>query len=192
MELHLKVNGEEKVFKVGSKDRLADVLRREGYFGVKIGCRTGDCGSCTVLIDGKPLKSCVVPATKAEGKEIITIEGLARDGRLHPLQEQFLAHGAVQCGFCTPAMILAAKALLDDWKGPQPPDEAAVRKALKGVLCRCTGYEKPVRAVLAAARIMRGEAEAVVADDPSAVAVEKEKKFRSSGRASLGSTASSS
>jgi putative selenate reductase molybdopterin-binding subunit len=182
MELHLKVNGEEKVFKVSSEDRLADVLRREGYFGVKIGCRTGDCGSCTVLIDGKPLKSCVVPAAKAEGKEIITIEGLARDGQLHPLQEQFLAHGAVQCGFCTPAMILAAKAFLDDWKGPQPPDEAAVRKALKGVLCRCTGYEKPVRAVLAAARIMRGEAEAVAADDPSAVAVEKEKKFRVVGK----------
>ncbi|MGQ9601833.1 MAG: molybdopterin-dependent oxidoreductase [Candidatus Bipolaricaulia bacterium] len=181
MELHLLVNGEEKVFEVGPKDRLGDVLRREGYFGVKLGCRTGDCGSCTVLIDGKPLKSCMVPAAKAEGKEVITIEGLAQDGKLHPLQEQFLAQGAVQCGFCTPGMILAAKALLDNWRGSKPPDEIAVRKALKGVLCRCTGYEKPVQAVLAAARIMRGEKVEVEVEDP-AIAVEVEKKFKVVGR----------
>ncbi|MCR4404402.1 MAG: molybdopterin-dependent oxidoreductase [Candidatus Acetothermia bacterium] len=174
MELHLKVNGEAKVFQAGPRDRLADLLRREGYFGVKLGCRTGDCGSCTVLVDGKPLKSCMVPAAKAEGKEITTIEGLAQDGKLHPLQEQFLAHGAVQCGFCTPGMILAAKALLDE--NPDP-DEAAVRKALKGVLCRCTGYEKPVRAVLAAAKVMRGEPIA----NPT-VAVEEARKFRVVGR----------
>lgn len=156
MELRVTVNEEDRVFQIDEKDRLADVLRREGYYGVKIGCRQGDCGNCTVLLDGKPVKSCVMPAKGAEGREITTIEGLATAGELHPLQAQFLEKGAVQCGFCTPAMILTAKALLE--RNPEP-DETAVRKALSKVLCRCTGYEKPVEAVLAAARLIRGEAE---------------------------------
>ncbi|HIC95057.1 TPA: 2Fe-2S iron-sulfur cluster binding domain-containing protein, partial [Candidatus Bipolaricaulota bacterium] len=175
MELHLRVNGEEKLFEVDPEDRLGDVLRREGYFGVKLGCQTGDCGSCIVLLDGRPVKSCVVPAAKVEGREVTTIEGLARDGRLHPLQEQFLAHGAVQCGFCTPAMILSAKALLDE---VPDPDEKTVRKALRRVLCRCTGYEKPVRAVLAAARVIRGEE--VEVEDPAVEIEEREEEARKS------------
>lgn len=164
MELHVTVNGEEKRWEIDEKDRLADCLRREGYWGVKLGCRMGHCGSCTVLLDGNPIRSCVMPAAKTEGKEIITIEGLAEGDELHPLQAQFLEHGAAQCGFCTPAIILAAKALLD--RNPEP-DETAVRKALSKVLCRCTGYEKPVEAVLAAARVMRGE------DDETTREVEK-------------------
>lgn len=152
MELHVKINGEERCWKIEPGDRLSDVLRREGYWGVKVGCKTGDCGSCTVIVAGKAIKSCMMFAAQAEGKEITTIEGLAQDGKLHPLQEQFLEQGAVQCGFCTPAMILSAKALLDE--NPDP-DEAEVREALSGVLCRCTGYERPVQAVLAAAKIMR-------------------------------------
>lgn len=154
MELHVTVNGEPKIWEIAPEDRLAAVLRREGYYGVRLGCEMGDCGACTVLLNGKAVKSCVMPAAKAEGKEIVTLEGLAKDGRLHPLQEQFLAQGAVQCGFCSGGMILTAKALLD---GNPDPDEATVRKALSRVLCRCTGYEKIVQAVLAAAKVMRGE-----------------------------------
>jgi putative selenate reductase molybdopterin-binding subunit len=129
------------------------------------------------LFNGKPVRSCVFPASKAEGREITTIEGLAQSGKLHPLQEQFLAQGAVQCGFCTPALILTAKALLD--RNPNP-DEAAVRKALKNVLCRCTGYEKPVQAVLAAARLLQEDAKADTEADPApsgiAATAEREKE----------------
>jgi aerobic-type carbon monoxide dehydrogenase small subunit (CoxS/CutS family) len=116
--------------------------------GTKVGCETGNCGTCTVLVDGKAIKSCLFLAVKAKGKEIVTIEGLkGKQGGLHPLQEAFMDHFAVQCGYCTPGMILAAKALLDE--NPNPTEED-VRRGLSGNLCRCTGYVKIVEAVLAA------------------------------------------
>jgi aerobic-type carbon monoxide dehydrogenase small subunit (CoxS/CutS family) len=152
MQLDLTVNGEKKHWTIAPGDLLLDVLRREDYFGVKRGCESGECGACTVLVNGKPINSCLMFAAQTEGCEILTIEGVEQDGRLDPLQEAFLEHGAVQCGFCTPGMILSAKALLAE---RPDPTEAEVREALAGNFCRCTGYLKPVEAVLAAARVYR-------------------------------------
>jgi putative selenate reductase molybdopterin-binding subunit len=169
MNLQLTINSEVKIFEVSPKDRLLDVLRRNGYFGVKHGCDDGSCGACAVLIDGKPINSCTLLAAQVQGKTIMTIEGLGvvfdqpdegpthgwtGNVPLHPLQRAFVETGAIQCGYCTPAMILAAKSLLD--QNPSP-SEAEVREVLSGVLCRCTGYIKPVQAVLRAAAQMRGE-----------------------------------
>jgi len=143
------VNGEDFEIFIEPWKSLADLLRDElNLTGVKIGCNEGQCGSCTVLIDGKPVKSCLVLAPMVNGKEILTVEGLSNDGRLHPLQEAFIKHFAVQCGFCTPGFILAAKSLLDE--NPNPTEEE-IRKWLAGNLCRCTGYVKIIEAVLAAA-----------------------------------------
>jgi aerobic-type carbon monoxide dehydrogenase small subunit (CoxS/CutS family) len=150
MQLRLKVNGESKAWTIAPGDLLLDVLRREDYFGVKRGCETGECGACTVLVNGKPINSCMMFAAQAEGTEILTIEGVAQGEKLDPVQEAFLEHGAVQCGYCTPGMILSAKALLAE---RPDPTEAEVREALAGNFCRCTGYLKPVEAVLAAARV---------------------------------------
>lgn len=162
MELRLAVNGEAKTWTIAPGDILLDVLRREGYFGVKRGCESGECGACTILLNGRPVNSCLIFAAQAEGCEILTIEGLARGGQLDPLQEAFLDLGAVQCGFCTGGMILGAKALLD--RRPDPT-EAEVREAMAGHLCRCTGYLKPVEAVLAAAsRRRRPKRKASVAE----------------------------
>jgi len=149
MEIRLKVNGESKQWSIAPGDLLLDVLRREGYFGVKRGCERGECGACTVLVNDKAINSCVMFAAQAEGCEVITIEGLARGDELDPVQEAFLDHGAVQCGYCTPGMILNAKALLT--RCPHPTEEQ-VRDLLAGNYCRCTGYRKPVEAVLAAAQ----------------------------------------
>ncbi len=149
MLLSVMVNGVARQWTIAPGDLLLDVLRREGCFGVKRGCETGECGACTVLLNGRAVNSCLLFAAQAEGCDILTIEGLARGEELHPLQEAFLDHGAVQCGFCSPGMILAAKALLD--RQPDPTEEQ-VREALAGNYCRCTGYRKPVEAVLAAAR----------------------------------------
>ena len=148
MEVSLIINGEPRAWTIAPGDLLLDVLRREGYFGVKRGCEKGECGACAVLLDGKAVNSCLMFAAQAEGREIVTIEGLAHGGELDPLQEAFLDHGAVQCGFCTPGMVISAKALLA--RHPHPSEEQ-VREALAGHLCRCTGYKKPVEAVLAAA-----------------------------------------
>ena len=148
MDLHLTVNGESRHWTIAPGEILLDTLRRQGFFGVKRGCETGECGACTILLDGKPVNSCLVFAAQAEGCDILTIEGVAEGDRLHPLQEAFLDHGAVQCGFCTCGMVLSAKALLDC--NPAPTEED-VREALAGHICRCTGYRKPVEAVLAAA-----------------------------------------
>lgn len=126
-----------------------DLLRQAGYYSVKHGCETGECGSCAVLINGKIANSCIMLAAQAQGKKIMTLEGVGSAERLHPLQSAFIAHGAVQCGYCTPSMILAAKSLLD--KTPNPT-RTMVLDALAGSLCRCTGYVKPVEAVLAAAK----------------------------------------
>jgi len=147
MSIRLQVNGKPRVWQVAPGDVLLDVLRREGYAGVKRGCEAGDCGACTVLLDGLPVDSCMVFAVQADGCEILTIEGLATNGKLHPLQEAFLDHGATQCGFCTPGMLLTAKALLD--RRPRLTEQE-VREALSGNLCRCTGYVKQVEALLAA------------------------------------------
>jgi aerobic-type carbon monoxide dehydrogenase small subunit (CoxS/CutS family) len=149
MEVRLTVNGQPQVWTIAPGDLLLDVLRREGYFGVKRGCENGECGACTILLNDKPVNTCLMFAAQVEGCGIVTVEGLADGAKLHPVQEAFLDHGAVQCGFCTPGMVLSAKALLD--KCPHPTEEQ-VREALGGHLCRCTGYRKPVEAVLAAAK----------------------------------------
>jgi carbon-monoxide dehydrogenase small subunit len=142
----LKVNGEPHEVAVEPRTILLDVLREElGLTGAKRACDFGNCGTCTVLMDGKPVLSCLTLAMDAQGKDIITVEGLAKDGRLHPLQRAFIDHGAIQCGFCTPGMLLSAKALLDE---TSKPTEEEVRQAISGNLCRCTGYHKIVEAIL--------------------------------------------
>ena len=144
--LKLKVNGEDYEIYGEPWQTLVKVLRDElSLTGTKEGCNTGSCGSCTVLIDGKAVKSCSVLASQAEGKDILTIEGLSKDG-LHPLQQAFIDHFAIQCGFCTSGIILTAKALLDENPNPTVED---VRFGLVGNLCRCTGYVKIVEAILA-------------------------------------------
>jgi len=148
--ISLTVNGETYEVMVEPRMTLLEVLRDSlGLTGAKEGCSLGNCGACTVLLDGKPVLSCLLLAVEAQGKEIVTIEGLAEGGELHPLQEAFVEHGAVQCGFCIPGMILSAKALLDE--NPHPTEEE-VKEAISGNLCRCTGYSNAVRAILAAAK----------------------------------------
>lgn len=154
MELELRINGVVKSMEASPADSLMTVLRREGYFSVKHGCETGECGACTVLVDGVPRPSCVMLAAQAGGCTLTTTESLGTARKLHPIQEAFVDTGAIQCGFCTPGMVLSAYALL---KNNPRPSEAEVRDALSGNLCRCTGYVKPVQAVLRAAAIMRGE-----------------------------------
>jgi len=145
--LELMVNGELREAYVEPWWTLQEALRTEfALFGVKSGCDTGHCGSCTVLIDGKAVKSCLVLALQARGRNITTIEGLAGKEGLHPIQQSFLDHFAFQCGFCTPGMILTAKALLDE--NPKPTEEE-VKRALTGNICRCTGYVKIVEDILA-------------------------------------------
>jgi len=149
----MTVNGETVEVAVEPSAMLLNVLRGElGLTGVKEACGQGDCGACTVLLDGKAVNSCITPAMKAWNREVLTIEGLGSPGKLHPIQEAFVECGSVQCGFCTPGMILSAKALLDE--NPSPTEEE-VRVGLSGNLCRCTGYVKIVEAVLAAAEKMR-------------------------------------
>lgn len=149
-----KVNGCPVDLPVDPRRRLLDVLREDlGLTGTKEGCGEGECGACTVLLDGSPVNACLVLAPEAIGREIITIEGVAREGRAHPIQEAFLEAGAVQCGYCTPGMILTAKALLD--KDPRPTEQA-IKISVSGNLCRCTGYTKIVEAIrLSAARLAR-------------------------------------
>jgi carbon-monoxide dehydrogenase small subunit len=131
---------------------LVEVLRdRLGLTGTKKSCNEGECGACTVLMEGRPVASCMVLAMDAQNKNITTIEGLAEGEKLHPLQEAFVKHGGIQCGFCTPGMILSAKALLDEHPDPTP---LQVRKAISGNLCRCTGYQQIVDSVMAAAKTM--------------------------------------
>ena len=147
------VNGEPMEFLGGGGQSLLDALRDElRLTGSKEGCGTGDCGACSVIVDGRLVCSCLMLAPEAEGKRIETIEGLAEGGHLHPLQRQFLEHAALQCGFCTPGLLMASKALLD--RNPDP-SETEVRYWLAGNMCRCTGYDKVVRAVLDAAAELR-------------------------------------
>jgi carbon-monoxide dehydrogenase small subunit len=147
--IKLDVNGEAHKVAVAPYHTLCDVLRdRLGFTEVKKGCGSGECGACTVLVDGKAVNSCLTLAVKANGRQITTIKGLSKNGKLHPLQEEFIKHGAIQCGYCTPGMIMAAKALLDS--NPHP-SEQEVREAISGNLCRCTGYQQIVEAIMAAA-----------------------------------------
>jgi carbon-monoxide dehydrogenase small subunit len=147
--LRMRVNGQDHSLTVEPCRTLLEILRYElGLTGTKEGCGSGNCGSCTVLLDGKAVNSCLVLAAEVEGREITTIEGLAPWGDLHPLQRAFVDEGAVQCGFCTPGVILTAQSFLDT--NPHPT-EAEVRLAIAGNLCRCTGYDKIVRAILRAA-----------------------------------------
>lgn len=144
----IRVNGVEHEVSVEPWRTLLDFLRYDlGLTGTREGCGNGNCGSCTVLLDGLPVNSCLVFAIEADGKEVTTIEGLARPGELHPLQQAFIEEGASQCGFCTPGMILTAKALLDS---QTPVTEDAVRRFIAGNLCRCTGYDKIVQAIMKA------------------------------------------
>ncbi|MGE5817341.1 MAG: (2Fe-2S)-binding protein [Deltaproteobacteria bacterium] len=148
--MRVAVNGQEHAALVKANTTLLDLLREEfDYTGTKKGCELGDCGACTVLMDGRSVNSCLVLAVEADGHSITTIEGLEKDGKLDPLQEEFINHTAVQCGYCTPGMILSGKALLA--RNPHPT-EREVREAIGGNICRCTGYVRIVKAILAAAQ----------------------------------------
>jgi carbon-monoxide dehydrogenase small subunit len=151
--LRLKVNGSWREVVTRPDRLLLDLLREDlGLTGTKKGCERGECGACTVLINGKAVVSCLIPAFKADGAEILTVEGMAEGDRLHPLQQAFWEEGAVQCGYCTPGMLLSAKALLDE--NPESSVEE-VKKAISGNLCRCTGYTKIIQAILAASAKIR-------------------------------------
>ena len=152
-QLHTTINGEQIVAEVDTSLSLAQFLREKLYLtGTKIGCGKGECGACTVILDGKAVTSCIIPVLRAEGAVIQTIEGVAKGEKLHPIQEEFVNKGAVQCGFCTPGMIMSAKALLDENPAPQKEE---IREALGGNICRCTGYVNIEQAVEAAAERMR-------------------------------------
>ena len=150
--IELRVNQVSYRITVKPSATLLDVLRQDlGLKGTKRGCDQGHCGACTVILDGKAVNACLLLAVEAHGKKITTIEGLSSGDKLHPLQEAFVEEGAIQCGFCTPGMILSAKALLDEIR---EPSEEEIREALSGNLCRCTGYVKIVKAVQRAAQAM--------------------------------------
>jgi carbon-monoxide dehydrogenase small subunit len=151
--IRICVNGEWRELTVKPYERLVDSLReRLGLTGTKVGCGEGECGACTVTMDGKAVLSCLTLAVQANGKQVKTIEGLRQGDDLHPIQKAFVEEGAVQCGFCTPGMIMAAEAML----GQDPsPSEEKVRETLASNLCRCTGYDKPVKAIMEAARQIR-------------------------------------
>ncbi len=154
MRIRFKLNGREVEAEVEPNTLLLNLLREQFHLtGAKYGCGIGECGACTVLLDGEPILSCLTLAVEVDGREVTTIEGLAGDGELHPLQRAFLEEGAVQCGFCTPGMILTAKALLEE--NPNPSEDE-IREYLKGNLCRCTGYVNIVKAVKKAAEEMAG------------------------------------
>ncbi len=152
--IQLKINGQNFEVDVEPTARLLDVLRDLGFVGVKEGCGTGECGACTVLLNGKSILSCLLFAVQADGKEIITVEGLAQGNKLHPVQEAFIEHGAVQCGYCIPGFIMSSVYLLSN--NPKPTREE-IREELSGNLCRCTGYVKIIDAVEAAAKKLEGQ-----------------------------------
>jgi len=154
IQIRLTLNGRAVQESALANETLMEFLRyRLGLTGTKEGCDTGDCGACTVLFNGKAVNSCLVLAVEADGADVTTVEGLGDAGQLHPLQQAFVDQGAVQCGFCTPGMMMAAKSLLDE----QPnPAEDEIRLALAGNLCRCTGYVSIISAVTAAGKVLRG------------------------------------
>ncbi len=152
-KIDIRINGQHYLRTVNVNTTLAEFLRNDLCMtGTKIGCNEGECGACTVLVNGRPLNSCLVLAAELDGADVLTVEGLAQE-ELHPLQQAFLDVGAVQCGFCTPGMLLTAKAILD--QNPNPTKEQ-IRKDMEGNICRCTGYNRILEAVLLAARRMNG------------------------------------
>ncbi len=152
-KINLKVNGTDYSVQVQSKDTLLHVLRNKlGFTGVKEGCAAGECGACTVIINGKATNSCMILAVEMDGAEIMTIEGLSSGEDIHPIQKKFIEHGAIQCGFCTPGMILTTYALL---KSNPSPTEEEIKIAISGNLCRCTGYVQIIEAIQAAAAEMK-------------------------------------
>ena len=154
-QVRLTVNGTLYELSVKPWETLIDVLRDHlGLTGTKEGCGLGECGACTVIMDGKAVNSCMVLAAEVEGKQITTIEGLANGDKLHPIQVAFIEHGGLQCGFCTPGMIMSAKVLLDE--NPNPTEEE-IRRGIAGNLCRCTGYSKIIESIASAAPNMRGK-----------------------------------
>jgi carbon-monoxide dehydrogenase small subunit len=155
VDIKISVNGEWYELSVSPGDRLIDVLRDQlDLTGTKEGCGEGECGACTVNLDGQAVLSCLILAVQADGCTILTIEGLQKESELHPLQKAFVSESAVQCGYCTPGMIMAANALLNI---ETEPAENSIRRHLANNLCRCTGYDQPVKAVLKAAKEIRGE-----------------------------------
>ena len=156
LPLSFTLNGRPQELEVEPHELLLDVVReRLGLTGVKRSCDVQVCGACTLLVDGRPVSACTTLAFEVRGRSVLTIEGLAENGKLHPLQQAFIDHGGFQCGFCTPGMILAAKALLDE--NPQP-SEAELKHFMHGNICRCTGYKKIIESIMAAAKEMRGNA----------------------------------
>ena len=157
LNIELKVNGVSRTVEVSPAETLLNVLRDKlGAVEVKNGCGEGDCGACTVLVDGTPMNSCLILAVQADGREITTIKGLGDEDHPHPVQLSFVEKGAIQCGYCTPGMVISAKALLD--RNPEP-DRAEIRKAISGNFCRCTGFQKIVDAVEDAAQKMKAAQE---------------------------------
>ncbi len=154
MEINVTINGKAKTLTIEPNELLIDVLRKEGYKGVKRGCDEGTCGACTIILNGRAVKSCILFAAQAHEGSITTIEEIGTRENPHPLQQAFVDEGVVQCGFCIPGLILSAKALLD--RNPSPT-KYEVKVALDGNLCRCTGYSGQIKAVLNAAAVMRGE-----------------------------------
>lgn len=155
--IELTINGEVHELMIEPHWSLLYVLRRElGLGGTKENCIEAECGVCTVLLDGKAVNSCILLAEQCRERTVLTIEGLGEDGNLHPLQEAFIEHGAVQCGYCIPGMLLTAKSFLDEHPGTEPGKEE-IREAISGTLCRCTGYQKIVEAISDAARRMNGK-----------------------------------
>jgi carbon-monoxide dehydrogenase small subunit len=154
IEIEFKVNGQDLSLRVEPHRMLLEVLREDlKLTGTKQGCGLGECGSCTVIMGGKTVNSCLIPAADADGQEITTIEGLADGEKLHPIQQAFVDHSGMQCGFCTPGMIMSAKVLLDE--NPSPT-EAEIREGIEGNFCRCTGYTKIIESIDAAAVMMKG------------------------------------
>jgi len=154
MTITLQINGVQRDIVAAPGETLLEALRREGFMGVKCGCASGDCGACAVLLDGRAVNSCLVLMSKCEGAEVLTVEGLSDGEDLHPVQTAFLEEGAVQCGYCTPGMLMSAIDLLT--RNPDPTEEE-IRIAISGNLCRCTGYVKQVAAIRKAAERMRGD-----------------------------------
>src|SRR5574342_1155419 len=152
--ISLTVNGSQRELEVEPHELLLDLVRdRFGLTGAKRSCDVEVCGACTLLVDGRPVSACTTLAFEVRGRSVLTIEGLAENGKLHPLQEAFIAHGGFQCGYCTPGMILAAKALLDE--NPNPSEDE-LKHFMHGNICSCTGYKKIIESIMAAAKLMRG------------------------------------
>lgn len=149
MNISLTLNGERHTWEVSANETLLDALRRHGYTGTKRVCESGECGACAVIVDGLAVDSCILLAAQADGAEVMTVEGLERDGVLHPVQDAFTENGSIQCGFCIPGMVVTAANYLQD--NPEPTEEE-IRHLFIGNLCRCTGYKKPIEAVLNAVR----------------------------------------